>query len=141
LGLFTNVKFQKIDEIKIYKTKRRADPFKVKVFNTDNIYQFQDTKSQSEFYKQFYLLSGQENVQGMEKRIDQFFHFDSNTATCYIDFFAKVRKWNYINTEITRDEVILKLTTLLLSNHIMRNFREQQDDKSKQLERQFSSLT
>jgi ankyrin repeat protein len=133
--LFTNVKFQKIDEIKIYKTKRRADPFKVKVFNTDNIYQFQDTKSQSKFYKQFYLLSGQENVQGMEKRIDQFFHSDSNTATCYIDFFAKVRKWNYINTEITRDEVILKLTTLLLSNHIMRNFREQQDDKSKQLEK------
>jgi energy-coupling factor transporter ATP-binding protein EcfA2 len=42
---------------------------------------------------------------------------------------------NYINTEITKDEVILKLTSLLLSNHVIRTpLREERDEKIQQIE-------
>jgi ankyrin repeat protein len=139
--LLTNVTFQKIDEIQSYKTKKCADPFKVKVFNTDNIYQFQElnTKSQAVFYDKFYLLSGQQNVRAIEKAIFQIFrekfHSDSNTAICYIHFFGNLRLGSYINSEITRDEVILKLTSLLLSNHVIRiPLRAERNKKIQQLE-------
>jgi hypothetical protein len=40
--LFTNVTFNNIEKIQSYKIQKCANPFKVNVFNTDNIYQFQD---------------------------------------------------------------------------------------------------
>jgi hypothetical protein len=91
------------------------------------------------FYRKFYLLSGQKNVSELQESIVQifreYFHSDSDIATCYIDFFGNLRMGNYINTEITKDEVILKLTSLLLSNHVIRTpLREERDEKIQQIE-------
>jgi hypothetical protein len=139
--LFTNAKFRNFHEVRNYKAELCRTSFKAKVFNTDNIYQFQESKAdlQKTFYRQFYLYSGQKNVQQLMEAIVQIFrgnfHSDSNTATCYIDFFGNLRMGNYLNTEITRDEIILKLTSLLLSNHVIRTpVRQARNDKIQQLE-------
>jgi ankyrin repeat protein len=139
--LFTNVTFKNIDKIESYTIQTCKGPFKVKVFNTDNIYQFQDfnTKGTTAFYEKFYLLSGQKNVQAIDKAIFKIFrkkfHSDSNTAICYIHFFGNLRIGNYLNTEITRDEIILKLTSLLLTNHVIRTpLREERNYKIQKLE-------
>jgi hypothetical protein len=140
--LFTNATFRNFQAVRNYRTELCKTSFKANVFNTDNIYQFQDRKadSQIEFYRKFYLFSAQKNVYQLIEAIDQIFresfHSDSNTATCYIDFFGNLRMGNYLNTEITRDEIILKLTSLLLSNHIIRTpLREERDEKVQQLEK------
>jgi ankyrin repeat protein len=139
--LYTNAKFRNFHEVRNYKAELCRTSFKAKVFNTDNIYQFQESKAdlQKTFYRKFYLYSGQKNVQQLIEAIVQIFrgnfHSDSNTATCYIDFFGNLRMGNYLNTEITRDEIILKLTSLLLSNHVIRTrVREERNNKIQQLE-------
>ncbi|KAH0819087.1 hypothetical protein GEV33_003704 [Tenebrio molitor] len=140
--LFTNATFRNFQAVKNYRTELCKTSFKADVFNTDNIYQFQHSKVdfQIEFYKKFYLFSAQKNVHQLIEAIDRIFresfHSDSNTATCYIDFFGNLRMGNYLNTEISRDEIILKLTTLLLPNHIIRTrLREERDEKIQQLEK------
>jgi ankyrin repeat protein len=139
--LFTNATFRNFEAVRNYRTELCRTSFKAKVFNTDKIYQFQESKTdcQRTFYRKFYLYSAQKNVQQLVDAIVQIFrenfHSDSNTATCYIDFFGNLRMGNYLNTEITRDEIILKLTSLLLSNHVIRTpMREQRNHKIQQLE-------
>jgi uncharacterized protein Smg (DUF494 family) len=139
--LFTNATFLNFHEVKNYEAELCKTSFKANVFNTNNIYQFQESKTncQKEFYRRFYLFSAQKNVQELKEAILQVFrenfHSDSNTATNYIDFFENLRMGNYLNTKVTRDEVILKLTSLLLSNHVIRtSLRAERDDKIQQLE-------
>jgi ankyrin repeat protein len=138
--LFTNATFQNFHAVKNYKTESCTTPSKSNIFNTDKIYQFHEyTNCHAAFYRKFYLLSGQKNVSELEESIVQifreYFHSDSNIATCYIDFFGSLRMGNYINAKITKEEVILKLTSLLLSNHVIRTpLREERDEKIQQLE-------
>jgi ankyrin repeat protein len=139
--LFTNAIFRNFKAVTNYTTDLCKTSFKANAFNTDNIYQFRESKttSQKEFYSRFYLFSAQKNVEKLNEAIVQIFrehfHSDSISATCYIDFFLNLRMGNYINTEITKDEVILKLTSLLLSNHVIRTpLREERDEKIQQIE-------
>jgi ankyrin repeat protein len=140
--LFTNATFRNFHEVRNYKIELCKTSFKANVFNTDNIYQFQESKTNfpKTFYRNFYLYSAQKNVQQLVDAISQIFcenfHSDSNTATCYIDFFGNLRMGTYLNTKITRDEIILKLTSLLLSNHVIRTpLRKERDEKIEQLEK------
>jgi ankyrin repeat protein len=138
--LFTNATFQNFHAVTNYKTQSCRTPSKSNFFNTDKIYQFQEyTNCHAAFYRKFYLFSAQKNVEKLNEAIVQifreYFHSDSDIATCYIDFFGNLRMGNYINTEITKDEVILKLTSLLLSNHVIRTpLREERDEKIQQIE-------
>jgi hypothetical protein len=90
--LFTNATFRNFQAVKNYRTELCKTSFKADVFNTDNIYQFQNKVDLNiEFYRKFYLFSAQKNVHQLIEAIDRIFresfHSDSNTAKCYIDFF------------------------------------------------------
>jgi hypothetical protein len=73
--LFTNATFRNFHEVRNYKIELCKTSFKANVFNTDNIYQFQESKTNfpKTFYRNFYLYSAQKNVQQLVDAISQIF--------------------------------------------------------------------